>query len=173
MFKIHANKFFWLKESNEETDLCLHGDVITVIGDETFRYEETTVSSTALYLLKSLSQDHIIGKDNQMLPCCGFSIYCYDDSDDVFIVGCNNGIDWTIIHENEGVRLITESGKETKVDFYKYKKEVFKFADSVEAFYNSSLSKILPENEDDKDGYISFWNEYRRRRNLDYTSNAN
>ena len=82
----------------------------------------------------------------------------------VTIIGCDNGIDWSVLHEDDQVRLITESGRETRVALPEYKAEVYKFADKVEAFYNRCTPKDLSRNEFDRDGYIAFWNEWHRRR---------
>lgn len=163
-FKIDANNFKWINGSEDDPkDLCLHGDAVSIIGEEIFKYS-CTVSSTALYLLKTLTEDHIMGKDNQMLPCCGNTIIANKELSDVSICGCNNGIDWTVIHEGNTVKLITESGKETVVSMKDYEQEVFRFADRVEAFYKSCSPKILPDDDFDRNGYIAFWNEWHQRR---------
>ena len=164
MFRIEADNFEWINGEQEcPDDLCLHGHATAVIGDETFEYD-CTVSATVLYLLKSLEEDHIIGRDIQMLPCCGHSIWLKNDgSGDVFVSGCPNGIDWSIFHDGDNVRLVTESGRETLVPLNEYKAEVFRLADKVEEFYLSCLPK-MPE-EYDKEAYTAFWNEWRRRRN--------
>ena len=165
-FQIDAEKFYWIKGDAEDDpeDLCLHGDASAVIGDETFSYS-CTVSATALYLLKSLTENHIIYEDNQMLPCCGHFLIANDTLSEVYIYGCPNGVDWSIIHEGDTVRLITESGKETVVPLAEYQKEVFRFADKVEAYYQSCAPKILPEDDEfTRNGYTAFWTEWRRRR---------
>lgn len=56
-------------------------------------------------LLKSLTEDHIIYQDNQMLPCCGFFYLPNEELNNVTICGCLNGIDWSIIHDGEKVVL--------------------------------------------------------------------
>lgn len=67
VFKIEANNLCWIDSSiDNPDDLCLHGNVIVKIGDEIYRYN-ATVSATALYLLKSLTEDHIIYDDIQMI----------------------------------------------------------------------------------------------------------
>ena len=71
LFSIDVKNLYWIGETNKEEDLCLHGYATVKIGNETFEYD-ATVSSTALYLLKSLNEDHKIYESNQMLPCCGF-----------------------------------------------------------------------------------------------------
>ncbi|NDO46790.1 hypothetical protein [Clostridium sp. MD294] len=164
MFKIDVYNMHWLDElSNKEEDLCLHGHATTFIGTKKLEYD-ATVSATALYLLKSLTENHIINEDNQMLPCCGFSLIADDKSENVIIVGCNNGIDWSIIHEGENIKLILEDDSETIVSLQEYKNEVFQFADKVEAFYKASPPRKLPKCEFDRNGYITFWKEWHRRR---------
>ena len=167
LFSISATDFQWIKgDEDDPQDLCLHGHATARIGDEIFEYD-ATVSATALYLLKSVSEDHIINQDNQMLPCCGFNMWPKDDgSGDVFIAGCVNGVDWSVIHEGNRVKLITETGKETLVKIEDYKEEVFRFADSVEDYYKKCTPKILPEDEYDREGYLAFWKEWHRRRKI-------
>ena len=76
-FSISAGSYHWINgEADEPGDYCLHG-LAAVIGDERFEYD-CTVSAAALYLLKTLSEDHIMGEDNQLLPCCGFFL-CPDE----------------------------------------------------------------------------------------------
>lgn len=100
-----------------------------------------------------------------MLPCCGFFLIADEKLENVCISGCLNGIDWSVIHDGENVRLILEDGSATVVSLSEYKKEVYKFADKVEAFYKSSEPRELPKDEFDRNGYIAFWNEWYRRRN--------
>lgn len=167
-FSISANNLCWINgEKDNPEDLCLHGYVKVKIGSEVFECD-ATVSATALYLLKSITEDHIMNKEIiQMLPCCGFSMWLKTDgSQDVFICGCANGIDWSVIHENGMIKLLTESGNETLISVDEYKKEVFKFADLIEDFYNISTPKILPKDDMDREGYIAFWKEWHIRRNL-------
>ena len=163
-FKIDADNFEWIDGEKDNTeDYCLHGDAVALIGDERFEYH-CTVSATALYLLKTLTENHIIDEDNQMLPCCGFYIIPNDTLSNVTIGGCNDGIDWTVLHQGDSVLLITESGKETLIPLREYEQEVFRFADKVEAYYKSCSAKELPEEGFDRDGYIAFWNEWKQRR---------
>lgn len=169
-FEIEIKKLWWIgdKEDNPE-DLCLHGHVIVKIGNEILEYDHATVSATGLYLLKSITEDHIIYKENQMLPCCGFFMIPNDDLTSVDICGCPNGIDWSVIHEGKHVRIVTESGNETLVDLAEYSMTVYKFADYIEEYYNNCAPKIFPKDEFDRNGYIAFWNEWHRRKvNLKY-----
>lgn len=160
MFEIKVSELHWIEGGDPTSDLCLHGNVTAVIGDEAFQYD-ATVSSTALYLLKSLKEDHRIHESNQMLPCCGFFIVADQTLSTVDILGCPNGIDWSVIRENDSIVLITEAGKATRVPIEEYRQTVFAFADLIEAFYKGSEAKKLPEDEFDRNGYIAFWNEWK------------
>lgn len=163
-FHIDVRDLCWIKgAADDPEDLCLHGQAVAVIGEETFEYE-ATVSAAALYLLKSLTEDHIIYHDNQLLPCCGFFLIANEDLTQVDISGCPNGVDWSVIHEGNMVKLITETEKTTCVTIEEYRDEVFAFADKIEEFYKKCQPKILPEDPFDRDGYTAFWNEWHRRR---------
>ncbi len=166
-FQIDAEHLAWINgDADDPEDLCLHGDATAMIGEECFTYR-CAVSSTALYLLKTLTQDHLIWEDdNQMLPCCGHFMIANDTLTEVAIVGCTNGVDWSVLHEGDSVRLVTESGKETIVSMEDYRREVFRFADKIEAYYQSCSPKRLQEDEYDRAGYIAFWNEWHRRRSF-------
>lgn len=163
-FWIDAVDLTWINgEADDPEDMCLHGNATAVIGEETFTYQ-CTVSATALYLLKTLTQDHMIGEEIQMLPCCGFFLMPNEALTEVAISGCPNGIDWSVIHAGQTVRLITESGKETVVPLADYARVVFRFADRIEAYYQSCAPKLPGEDELDQNGYTAFWNEWHRRR---------
>jgi hypothetical protein len=40
-----------------------------------------------------------------MLPCCGFFIIPHDIDDTVEITGCPNGIDWSVLHIEDYIKL--------------------------------------------------------------------
>lgn len=165
MFSIDVENFEWINGSKDDPhDLCLHGDAIVHIGDVKLEYK-ATVSATALYLLKTLTENHIKGKDNQMLPHCGFFFVPNDALDNVSIIGCNDGIDWSVMHDGDNVILELDDGTKETVAIEDYKKVVYDFADKVEEFYNSCSPKVLPKDEYERAGYLAFWNEWHRRRN--------
>lgn len=61
-FVIDIEDLYWINgEKNDPKDLCLHGKVNVKIGNEVVANNyPCTVSSTALYLLKSIKVDHVI-----------------------------------------------------------------------------------------------------------------
>lgn len=165
-FRIEAEELRWIKDDggDDPNDFCLHGHVTAKIGDEMVAYD-ATVSAAGLYLLRTLTSDHIIREAENMLPCCGHSMFASDDLSAVDIIGCPNGVDWSVFHEDGRVKLVTEGGKEVFVGIDDYRKEVFAFADQIEAFYRNSLPKNLADADElSRNGYIAFWNEWRRRR---------
>ena len=164
-FRISAEKLWWIKDdgADDPDDLCLHGHVVAKIGEEILEYD-ATVSAAGLYLLRTLTETHIIHENQAMLPCCGHSMFANDDLSSVDIGVCSNGIDWTVIHEEGRVKLITEAGNETFVDMDDYRDEVCSFADTVEAFYRKCSPKNIPTYEYAHNGYTAFWNEWNRCR---------
>ena len=164
MFSVEASDLHWMEGQNPAYDLCLHGNAVAIIGDEVLQYKNAAVSSTALYLLKSIKEDHRINESNQMLPCCGFFMIPNETLTKVDISGCPNGVDWSVLHENDTVVLITEAGKRTAIPIDEYRQTVFAFADLIESFYKSSEDKIMPEDEFDRNGYVAFWNEWKALR---------
>lgn len=122
-FSIHADRYWWIDGSQDDpTDRCLHGHVIAQIGDELIE-EDCCVSATALYLLKTLTEDHIWGEDNQMLPCCGFFLIPNEDLTNVVISGCDNGTDWSVLHDNSIDRIFLQNGKECNIPIEQYGEE--------------------------------------------------
>lgn len=65
-FTIDIENFEWNNgKKDDPEDLCLHGNVVAYIGKVKLEYN-ATVSATALYLLKTLTENHIINEDNQI-----------------------------------------------------------------------------------------------------------
>lgn len=161
-FHIDATNLHWM-EGCEKSDQCLHGDGFAVIGDRTLEHNECTVSATALYLLKSLTGDHIIFQDNQMLPCCGHFLVPADDGENVSVCGCTSGEDWTIRHVAGGVELILEDGYAVTVPMDEYRREVLAFVQKIEDFYNAH-PRELPKDPWDLETWPLFWKEWHRRK---------
>ena len=101
--------------------------------------------------------------DIQMIPCCGHFLIANRDLTEVQISGCDNGTDWTTIHEGDSVRIILASGQEEVVSLREYQYEVLEFAKSVKRFYDSCTPKEIPTDEFKRNGYTAFWNEWKRR----------
>ena len=163
MFQIDVTDFEWIEGPEDDPkDLCLHGKVTALIGEEIFE-DHGTVSASALYLLRSLTENHKTGQMMQMIPCCGHFMVANDDLTAVYVDGCPNGTDWTVEQVCSGVKITTESGRETFVPMAEYRAEVFRFADKVESFY-AACTPREPCDEFSRKGFAAFWNEWHRRR---------
>ena len=164
-FELEILDLHWIDNEDNPNDLCAHGHVFVQIGNEVIADQDSpsfTVSSTALYLMRTI-QDNYKKEDyaSQLLPCCGH-FFMVDGDSHVSIMGCGNGIDWEILHvSNNKVKHISESGQEITIDIKEYKKKVFDFADQVEQFYKTSKAKVMPEDDFDKNGYQTFWKEWK------------
>ena len=166
LFKIKADKFEWIGGGvDDPQDRCLHGHVKAQFGD-TVLEDIGTVSATALYLLKTLTEDKVMAHhDIQMISCCGHFLIANSELTEVQISGCDTGTDWSTIHEGNSVRLILPSGQEEVVTLREYQYEVLDFAKSVKQFYDACTPKEIPKDEFDRHGYTAFWNEWQRRYN--------
>ena len=166
VFKIRADQFEWINGAKDDPqDLCLHGRVTVQFGD-TILEDHGTVSATALYLLKTLTEDKLMQPyDIQMIPCCGYFLIANSDLTEVQISGCDTGTDWSTVHEGDSVRFILPTGQEEVVSLREYQYEVLDFAKSVKRYYDACTPKEIPEDEFDRNGYIAFWNEWHRRYN--------
>ena len=168
-FSIDIMRFFWISDDGKDDpeDLCLHGEVVGQVGSDRFE-EACSVSAAALYLLRTLDEDypneHRVR--NQMLPCCGHAMFACEDGESVDIIGCPNGTDWTVRHTVDGLELETENGIKAIVPFEEYKAIVFAFADKVKTYYDQCQLKVLPEEDWERDGYLAFWHEWARRRQI-------
>ncbi len=155
-FSLDAGAFCWINgEADDPEDLCLHGHAVARIAGETVEFD-CAVSAAALYLLKSLTEDHLLGQGEQFFPCCGFFCIADETGESVEIVGCDNGEDWSVLHEGEHVRLVLPNGHEEIVPLADYRE--------VEGFYRRCAPRVLPEDEFGRRGFLAFWREWRRRR---------
>ena len=168
-FTLRLLRLQWLAGTPPETDLCAHGQVAVrlgngVLSDET---DTWTVSAAALFLLRTLTTDHTAARPvwDQLLPCCGFTMWPDATSGDVLVLGCPRGVDWWVEHHGPHVQLTAPGGEPVLVPFGEYLAQVLAFADQVEAFYQISAPKHVPDDALDAQGYALFWAEWHRRRN--------
>ena len=166
-FDIKIIRNHWIKDDGKDypQDLCSHGKIYLKIGDEILSNENSsswTTSSTALLLMRTVMTEYLPGKfSSQLLPCCGHFFIASEDHKSVDIMGCPNGIDWTIKHEDDFVKHITEAGTIARIAREDYKSLIIELANSVEKFYEESQQKEIPNDEFDRKGYQSFWIEFK------------
>ncbi|BCZ46795.1 hypothetical protein psyc5s11_28620 [Clostridium gelidum] len=169
-FVIKIIDLHWIDGKEDDgKDLCLHGNVFVRIGDEIIDNgidnDDWTVSAGALMMLRSIETNHIAFKEeNHMLPCCGHFMYIDEKTNKIVVLGCPTGIDWTVIHKGNNVKLITETGKETIIPNNEYEEIIFSYTDKLKEFYNNSMPKIFSDDYDRK-SYVEFWKEWNQIRN--------
>ena len=170
-FELKILRQHWIQddENDDNNDLCSHGEVYLKLGNEELSTKDTgswTLSAAGLYLLRSLEQDcELYEFSNQLLPCCGFSIFPSGETENsVDILGCPNGIDWKISHKNGMVFFESEKGNKAELPFVEYKSMVLEFINEVEEFYGNPKNKVIPKDELEKDGFNQFWAEWNKRK---------
>lgn len=153
----------WLGEDEtQRNDLCLHANVFLKINDDVIdpgTKHQWCVSAGALRLMRSILQNHFWGAEQHLIPCCGHTMIAKNGGTEVDIWGCNNGIDFTVIHCGTQIELISKDGMSWHVSFREYADSILHFAKRVEAYYRQSEIRI-PTDEFDETGYVAFWKEW-------------
>jgi len=126
-----------------------------LLSDDT----EWCVSASVYRFLHTLFENHFMGAEEFLIPCCGHTMIPSEDKMSVSIIGCNNGIDFNIIHEEENIAIITANNAEYRIPFADYKNAVISFAKQVMDFYKSNPPREFEDNFD-KDGYSAFVTEW-------------
>ena len=169
MFSIAIKRLWWILDdgNDDPEDWCLHGELSVRIGDKLIE-DCCTVNVTALYLLRTLTEDYIPSSRaySQMMPCCGHFVIANEEKESVEILGCDCGQEWSVRHVRQSVELMTEQGERTIVPFGEYRETVLVFADQVMAHYLQCRQKNLPDEEFERDGCLAFWREWARRRGI-------
>jgi hypothetical protein len=158
----------WIRgDADDAADLCAHSPVdFSVDGHRLVTPEQGdwTVSASALYLLRTLSEPHTRDRrvGDQLFPCCGFCMYETPESDDVLVIGCPNGIDVWVERVGEDVRLSGSDAAVQSVTFDEWRRAVCAFSDEVRAFFRRASPKT--PHDDDVLGFQCFLAEWDRRR---------
>ena len=173
MIILSIQEFQWINGPDDDPgDQCAHGRVLFRVNDTEFIKPEDgiwTVSASALYLLRTLSEnhtvDHSVAEGNFLFPHCGFHVWLSGERFKVMCMGCSNGIDLEITH-HKGVVAIKSVVSSEIVPESEWTRAVLAFADSVEKFYQSSLPKAAIEDKIERQGWTAFWQEWDERYQL-------
>lgn len=160
--ELYASEMFFRGDNEKEQtyDCCIHGKVIFKIGDKLLSNDtEWCVSASAYRFLHTLFENHFMGAEDFLIPCCGHFMIPSEDKTTVSISGCNNGIDFNIIHKDENITIITSDNTEYCIPFEEYKNAVIAFAEQVMDFYKSNPPRNFSD-DFDKDGYSAFVAEW-------------
>lgn len=173
MITLHVQDFQWVKgEDDNPEDQCAHGRVLFHVNNTIFMKPEDgiwTVSASALYLMRTLSEDHTlenpVAESNFLFPCCGFTVWPSGKRFKVLCMGCNTGVDVEIIHRQDTVTVSSAVGTKS-VSKSEWIAAVLGFVNSVRDFYRVSSPKVAIEDEYDHLGWTAFWQEWDERYQL-------
>lgn len=160
--ELYARNMFFRGDTEKDQvyDYCIHGKMVFKIGDELLSDDaEWCVSASAYRFLHALFKNHFMGSEDFLIPCCGHTMFPSDDKNSVSIFGCNNGIDFDIIHEQENVIIKTADSRIFKITFNEFKDSVLVLAKQVEDFYKANPPRKFG-NDFDKDSYSAFMTEW-------------
>ena len=142
-------------------DDCVHGKVVFKVDGCSLSNDDSDwcLSASAYRFLCSLFENHFSGAEEHMIPCCGI-FYASPDKTSVTVVGCSNGIDFDIIHEDENIIIRTQGGATYTVPVEEYKVAVLSYAKQIENFYHQNPPRRF-EKQFEQDGFIAFCNEWK------------
>lgn len=162
MLRLYAEDLHYLGETEKERqrDCCVHGRIVFSVGDTVIEGDgEWCAGASALRFLRSVSSDHFSGAEEHMIPCCGHFMIPADGGKAVAVVGCSNGVDFDVIHENGRVTLRTGDGGVFSVPFSEYREAVLFLAEQIEGFMRDAPARIV-DDPFDKAGYEAFQTEW-------------
>lgn len=160
----------WIRgPADDPDDQCAHGRVtLTVNGRNLVSPHDGvwTVSAAGLYLLRTISSDHGMGAsvadDNFLFPCCGFNAWLLPEYGRVVCIGCMEGIDIEVIHNDGLIELRYQDFIEC-VNEDQWTRAVLGFAKQIRQFYQESTEKSYIVDDFDRTGWGAFWQEWSDR----------
>ncbi len=161
--ELYATDLHFLGDSQKDQvyDYCVHGKVVFKIDECNLSNEDSDwcVSASAYCFLRSIFENHFMGAEEQMIPCCGHFLIPSQDKTSVTIIGCPNGIDFDIIHEDNNIIIRTQEGTTYTVTFDDYKEAVLFYAKQIQDFYHQNPPRQFEE-KFDQDSFSAFCNEW-------------
>ena len=148
-------------QKDQVYDYCVHGKVVFKIDGCNLSNDDSDwcVSASAYRFLRSLFENHFLGAEEQMIPCCGHFLIPSQDKTSVTISGCPNGIDFDVIHEDNNIIIRNQDGATYTTTFEDYKAAVLPYAKQIEEFYHQNPPRQF-EDQFDQDGFSAFCNEW-------------
>ena len=157
------------KSRKRSSDQCAHGKVaFSIDGVPLVKPEdgEWTVSAAALYLLRTLTDDHTperpVAECNFLFPCCGFKAWLGGERYEVLCMGCAGGIDVWVRHAGAMVQISVGESLHS-VPLGEWRAAVLGFVEQIEEFHAHGSPKVEPEEQHDREGWRAFWAEWRDR----------
>lgn len=168
MVDLRPTNLHWLVDEDPSQDLCAHGGVYLKINDCLISDGTDihwTLSTASFRLLKTVWSDYTPkgDLDEQLIPCCGHSMWVWDDSEDgLTIVGCPNGIDWEIKHASGNLTHILDDGSTEAVPLVEWRDAVCSFSKEVLEFFMTAWPKKA-DDQLEEEGFELFMRLWRSR----------
>ena len=174
-FEIRIINQEWLETEHTENDLCSHGELELIIGNEKISTELDggwTISTSVLQFLRCLEPNSETEKDFNPIMCCG----------GLLMMSCPIGIYFDLHHtDNEtiiikniikqldtGTKFIEYPNLTVELDKKDFAVKILKIAKEVKMFFENEPKKYIElknePNSDffqmEKENWIEFWKEF-------------
>ena len=161
--ELYATDLHFLGDNSkmQAYDDCVHGKVVFKIDGCILSNDNSDwcLSASAYRFLRSLFENHFSRAEEHMIPCCG-AFYASQDKTSVTVVGCSNGIDFDITHQDDNIIIRAQDGIAYTSPFEDYKAAVLSYAKQIEDFYHQNPPRQFKD-QIDKDGFEAFCNEWK------------
>jgi len=163
----------WIDDAvDNPADQCAHGKVRLVVNGTPLLEPcdgEFTVSATALHLLRTVELDSTpdapVADGCQFVPCCAHSLFTAEAARFGFLAtGCPNGIELDVTHHGGTVEIVRrDTAVRAAVSAKEWRDAVLGFAVQVKRFYESSKTRLVPDDPDEQRAWSMFWSEWGDR----------
>ena len=167
MIRLEPRNVHWLGDKDHAPwDKCAHGQVFMEIDGVVLVEEgedDWNLSAGALHLLRTLEKSHSFESPlfENLIPCCGHGMYKIDEETGLVIIGCPNGINFQVIHTDDGVNIVKDGHPRT-INMESWRWAVVRFSEAVKSFYDSSDPKVM-DDEIESEGFNQFMKEWDQR----------
>ena len=157
----------WICETNNETDLCSHGQFELIIGNKKILSLEDdlnwTISTSTLNLLKCIESNHLANENFDLILHCG----------ELLMLNCPIGIYLDLTHDNEEITIenivkqfgtseksiVKYSDLKVKISKREFAIQVLKIAECVIDFFEKQPERKFSD-ETEKNMWKNFWIEF-------------
>ena len=157
----------WICETDNESDLCSHGQFELIIGNEKILSLEDdldwTISTSTLNLLKCIESNHLANENFDLILHCG----------ELLMLSCPIGIYLDLIHVDDKIiienivkqfgtsekSIVKYSDLKVKIPKKEFAIQVLKIAEIVIDFFEKQPERKF-SNETDKNMWENFWIEF-------------
>ncbi|WP_338815351.1 hypothetical protein V9L05_09920 [Bernardetia sp. Wsw4-3y2] len=157
----------WISDTNNEMDLCSHGQFELKIGNEKILTKdddlEWTISTSTLNLLRCIESNHLMKENFDLILHCG----------ELGMVSCPIGIYLDLIHDKDEIiienivkqygtsenSIIKYSGLKTRIPKKEFAVIILKIAEEVLSFFEKQPKRKFFD-ESDKVLWQNFWIEF-------------